>query len=197
MLTRRQMLGMAALLAGAVASGGLAGCGSSSADELAVRDAVTATMEPYVAEEPPSDAVAILGDATQAELREYGIDASEYVRRCLANLSYEVGDVTVDGDTATVGLSVTNLDVTAAMSAAASRFDAYADTDEAETAYEDGGEAALMAKLFDYLFEAMGSSAELVTTTVDVTCAKDEAGVWGCSFDDNPALKAAILGQAS
>lgn len=175
----------------------LAGCGGNSGDELAVRDVVTSTLEAYEADDVASGAQDLLGETTRSELAEYGIDADEYLSRCLANYSFEVGDVTVDGDTATVEVSVTNLDLDAAMSAATSRFEAYVDTDEAETTYEEGGERELMVKLFDYLFEAMESSADLVTNTVEVTCAKDEAGVWACSLGDNPALVKAILGQSA
>lgn len=197
MLTRH---GFGRLCAGAVGCAcllvalSLTGCGSG-ADEVAVRSAVEGRLGQLLSSPTADDVTTLVGQATATELSEYGIDRSDFVARCLARASFEVTDVSVDGDTATVTLDLTNADLSSAMQTAADRFSSYLDTDEAQASYDEGGEAALMATLFQYYYEAIDAAAD-TTQTVTLACMRGEDGSWTCDVAGSPALVAALVGNA-
>ena len=158
-------------------------CGNN--EEEAVREAVDAQMASFlnVAE---SDLVSQLDEESIATLQEYGVDAVEYYTHCFKNFSYEITDVTVDGDTATVTLNVTNANLGEALNAAGEDFGVFAASDEATELYQSEGEEALFAKLFEYLYARLDAEdVELVTTEAQLTLTKGEEGWTVDGFSDS------------
>jgi hypothetical protein len=66
-------------------------------------------------------------------------------------MEYEIGDIEVDGDTATAEVTISNPDLMGAMSAA--QDDLYAmDQDELAQIYADEGESGLVKKLMEFFY---------------------------------------------
>lgn len=181
-------------------------CGACASDESQAKDVVTALMEAYVVPVPdeegkePEDSAwpaEDFGDAATMEVLEgYDVSADEWRRHCLKNLSYEVGDATVDGDAATVSVTVTNASLSSAVAAAGADFATYAQTQEAEDAYAQGGRAALFNYLVDRLYAHLDANEAPVTTTVEVMLAKGDDG-WVADVAGNEAFFSALYGGSN
>lgn len=120
-------------------------------------------------------------DATIAKLDGFGIDGAEYHRHVLSHFSYEVDDVSVaeDGKTATASVSVTNAVLSDAITNAASDFEAWMLTDDMQPTLDSGGRAALVDKLFDYLYQRLDAEdATTATTEATVSLTKGDDGTW-------------------
>ncbi|MCI6273401.1 MAG: hypothetical protein MR611_01900 [Coriobacteriaceae bacterium] len=120
-------------------------------------------------------------DATTARLDEFGIDAGEYHAHLLSHFSYQMGDVSVaeDGKTATVTVSVTNATLSDAIAGAASDFEAWMLTDEMQATLDSGGRAALVDKLFDFLYQRLGAEdATCATADAMLSLTKGDDGRW-------------------
>lgn len=163
---------------------GIAACKS---DKDKVTDLVTRTMESYVvaaddAEPKKDDKDAVEptygDDATITQLTAYGVRDYEYHEHCFKNFSFEVGEATVDGDSATVAVTVTNQSLSAAADAAASDYEAWAETAESQQAYADSGRQGLLDKLIEFLYARLDANETPVTTSVNVTLSKDGDGNW-------------------
>ena len=174
------------------------GCKS---DKDKVTDLVTRTMESYVvATEDSADAKGDKDaveptygdDATLTQLSAYGVRDYEYHGHCFKNYSYEVGEAAVDGDSATVQVTVTNQSLAAAADAAASDYSAWADTEEAQQAYAQDGRQALLDKLVELLYARLDANESPVTTNVSVSLTKGEDGSW--SVDGTPEFFSALYG---
>lgn len=163
----------------------LASCSLFAGEEGAVRDAVDTTMGLFKSIED-SDAADFVDQSVIESLNAYGIDANEFLGHCFKHLAWEIGDVDVSGDTGTVALSVTNVDLGAALDRAGEQFEEFASTDEAQELFDTEGEGALVKKLFSFFYELV-DSGELETTTTDVTLEvfKNEDGAWEIDPDNN------------
>ena len=204
---RLVLVGIAAAAVVAVALGVAFALGAFRSDAERARDAVTALMESYVVPVPdeegnePDDAAWPAEDygdaATMETLGTYGVDADEWHRHCLKNLSYEVGEATVEGDAATVSVSVTNASLSAAAEAAGAEFSTFSSTQEAEDVYAQGGKAALFDNLVQRVYAHLDANESPVTTTVDVACAKGEDGAWTPQVSGNEAFFSALYGGSN
>lgn len=180
---------------------GIAACKS---DKDKVTDLVTRTMESYVvaaddAEPKKDDKDAVEptygDDATVTQLTAYGVRDYEYHEHCFKNYSFEVGEATVDGDSATVAVTVTNQSLSAAADAAASDYTAWAETDESQQAYADSGRQGLLDKLVEFLYARLDANETPVTTSVNVTLSKDGDGNW--SVNGTSDFFAALYGGSN
>lgn len=204
---RLVLVGIAAAAVVAVALGVAFALGAFRSDAERARDAVTALMESYVVPVPdeegnePDDAAWPAEDygdaATMEKLGTYGVDADEWHRHCLKNLSYEVGEATVEGDAATVSVSVTNASLSAAAEAAGAEFSTFSSTQEAEDVYAQGGKAALFDNLVQRVYAHLDANESPVTTTVDVACAKGEDGAWTPQVGGSEAFFSALYGGSN
>lgn len=201
---RLVLIGAAAAVVVVAALCVAAALGAFRSDAERARDAVSGLMESYVvpvADEDgnePEDAAWPAEDygdaATMDALARYGVDADEWHRHCLGNLSYEVGEGSAEGDAATVPVTITNASLSAAVEAAGADFASFSQTQEAEDTYAQGGRAALFAKLVDYVYAHLDANEGTVTTTVTVTCSKDDAGQWRPQVSGDAAFFSALYG---
>lgn len=180
-----------------------AALGVFRSDARRAADAVEELMASYVVPvadedgEEPDDAWPAddYGDAeTMEALERYGVSADEWHRHCLAHLEYEVGEASVEEDSATVPVTVTNASLAAALEAAGADFAAFAETSEAEDAYASGGRAELFSRLIEMVYEHLDANESPVTTTVGVTLTKDEDGVWVPEVSGDRGFFSALYG---
>lgn len=194
-LAKRVFLGVtAAALALSVCA-----CSGGAKEEDNVRTMVDNTMAIF--KNPTSENISeYIDDATASSLDQYGIDLSDFLGHAFKNLSYTIDEVTVDGDTANVKMTITNVNLDEAMDAALAEFDKWTDTDEAAKTYSDGGEEALYQKLFDMLYAQIDTLGDGGTKTTEATLylAKQDDGTWDITNDaDNQEFYAAIYGGAT
>ena len=150
--------------------------------------------------EEPEDAAWPADDygdaATMEALGRFGVDADEWRRHCLGNLTYEVGEAQADSaaGTATVDVTLTNASLSSAVSSAGSDFSAFSQTADAEAAYAQGGRAALFSHLVDSVYAHLDANESPVTTTVQVSCVRDDEGAWIPQVAGDAAFFSALYG---
>ena len=178
---RRRLAGILCTVVAVVALLGTLGC-KSEAD--GVKDIVSKQLDAYTAfalgEEPKEgEPQPVFDDDDTAQvLSGYGIDVDEYHRHLYKNFSYKIDDATVDGDSATVSVDVTNASLDAALSAASADYSAWQETDEAQSAYADMGHQALLEELMQFLYQHLDANESPETTTVDIHLSKADNGAW-------------------
>ena len=181
---------VAACAVAACAALGLCACGPS--EEEAIRDALAAELD-QIAQTPTEDEMREALGGTYDELVAYGIEPSELYAALYSRFEYEMGDVSVDGDTATVTLSVTNVDVGEALS----NFERYAMewmySEEALEIVMTQGEDAYVAAGMRLLVDALSDEGlGTVTEDVSIELRRDSDGSWRLADEDEAAR--ALLG---
>ena len=114
-----------------------------------------------------------LESGSSSELDQLGITADEFADAYLDGYAYEVGDVTVDGDTASVEVSVTIKLYADIMAAFQDEFDAWAASVDTTTMTEDEAYRQAGAMMLDVI-----AAAEPKTTEATLTFTQDSGGVW-------------------
>lgn len=181
-----------------------AALGAFKSDAERARESVERLMESYVVpveneegevENASSWPADDYGDAATMEaLEPYGVDPEQWRRHCLAGMSYEVGDAVVEGEAATVGLTVTNASLSAAVEGAGTDFTAFQETQEAVDLYAQGGKAALFTRLVEGVYARLDADEQPVVTTVSVSCVKSEDGSWQPQVSGDAAFFSALYG---
>lgn len=104
---KRLWMALAAGVAALVMALTLVGCGPS--DEEAIKKAVDSEMGVIV--NPDEETISTLAEEASAGsdgvLTTMGIDSTELVKSWIDGFAYEVGEITVNGDTATAAVNVT------------------------------------------------------------------------------------------
>lgn len=104
---KRLWMALAAGVAALVMALTLVGCGPS--DEEAIKKAVDSEMGVIV--NPDEETISTLAEEASAgsagALTTMGIDSTELVKSWIDGFAYEVGEITVDGDTATAAVNIT------------------------------------------------------------------------------------------
>jgi len=103
-LDRRLKIVMVAVLA-AILGMTIVGCSGKSSEDV-IREGVTQQLEEV--KDFDDETIKSLSSATAVDLSEWGIDIEEFCRTWLSDYDYKVEDVVVDGDDATVKVSITN-----------------------------------------------------------------------------------------
>lgn len=155
----------------------LGGC-SSANPEQAIRDDLTATLD-EVKNVDDATIEELMGSVDTSQLESYGIDGTEFARSLLDGFDYSIGDITVDGDTATAQVSIT----------CKSAMDLYDELENMMTELSEdpdilsllSDEGAFNARLGELLMEAMDSlepstkDLELTYTNADGTWTMDSS----------------------
>lgn len=171
---------------------GLTGCdlGRPSDEEL-IRAAVTQVLDSL--KDPTEESLSRYVAADDiATLAEHGIDPYEYLGHALARFDYTIDDVTVDGDTARADLTVTNVDLGAAMEAATAWLEDNPDEYE-DTLGDDDALDQVIQLLLDRLYEEIDRSDDLVSSSVTITFTKVD-DVWQVDEDSMDGIVSALYG---
>ena len=126
------------------------------------------------------------------ELLAAGIDPVTVYGAMFANLSYAVGDIQVDGDTAQVALQVTNKDMTSVMQNYTAMLVNELSTQAGRDALAALDQTALTKHLSEVLVQCLQNpETPLVTSDLELAYVK-EGSTW--RLEDSAALTAALLG---
>ena len=170
--------GLVAIVAAATIAFGavaLTGCGQS--DEEVIKAALTEALDEVKnADDETIEAMLESTDeSTINTFEEYGLDMKEYMKAYLSGFDYTVGDITVDGDTATAEVVLT-CKTTSTMNTAAQNID-YSSVESLDQV------GALL----------MNAVENAGTTEVPVTLELVKTdGTWGPSDTFDSAISAAI-----
>lgn len=158
---------------------GLTACGGPSDEEL-IKQTLTADLDAIKTVD--EDTVkSMMGDSAVSEMETYGIDAFAFYTNCVKQFSYDNVDVTVDGDSATATLDVTNVDIEKVMTSWANDVSAYVTSQEAIDDYNNLGENGMMQKMLQQLTNALGASdAPTKTSSMSIDFTKGDDG-WDLS----------------
>ena len=207
MRDRRPLIIVTAAVVVAAALGAAFALGVFRSDAERATGAVTELMDSYTVPvagedgEEPEDAAwpaADYGDAATMELlQKFGVNADEWHRHCFGNFSYEMGEAVVEGDSATVNVTVTNASLASAVNAAGADFTSFSATQESQDTYAQGGKAALFGYLVQRVYAHLDANESPVTTTVGVPCAKGEDGSWEPQVSGNETFFSALYGGSN
>lgn len=158
---------------------GLTACGGPSDEEL-IKQTLTADLDAIKTVD--EDTVkSMMGDSAVSEMETYGIDAFAFYTNCVKRFSYDNVDVTVDGDSATATLDVTNVDIEKVLTSWANDVSAYVTSQEAIDDYNNLGENGMMQKMLQQLTDALGASdAPTKTSSMSIDFTKGDDG-WDLS----------------
>jgi len=174
-------------------------CSSGPKAEEVVRSTVDNTFAIF---KNPSqeDITQYVDEDTASQLTQYGIDLEEFLSYAFKHLDYTINDVTVDGDKATVALTVKNVNLDTAMDDALEAFDAWTNTDEAIDVYSSEGEDGLYKKLFELLYtsiDELAASGNIVSTDTTLYLETQEDGSWDVTESGNEDFYSSLYGGAS
>lgn len=178
----------AALLVLAIA---LAGCSSGPSDEEVIRQGVSEELAAIKAGD--DELISSVEEDAGEDLKTLGIDARDFMSAYLDGFDYSVGDVKVDGDSATVHLSITCRSMGEATEAFMGAYgDALAnalanakDLTDTDALYELAGKT---------LLESL-SATQPKTVECDVQCQKDSDGNWSYADGVSEQMSELFLSQ--
>lgn len=179
---------LAATLALALTSTlGLAACGGPKPEEV-IKQQVKLELD--AVKQADADSIkAVLGEDEWDSLSSQGMDVEQFYNACVKHFSYEDPAVAVDGDSATVTVNVTNVDLVQVFEAWTADALNYAGTEEAQNDLATLGEDGIASKLFEKLYAALGADdAPLKTADVQIDFAKDSDGSWNPSDSSQLAM---------
>lgn len=178
-IARRALALVCTAALAAIPALGLSACGGPSDEEL-IKQTLTADLDAIKTVD--EDTVkSMMGDSAVSEMETYGIDAFAFYTNCVKRFSYDNVDVTVDGDSATATLDVTNVDIEKVMTSWANDVSAYVTSQEAIDDYNNLGENGMMQKMLQQLTDALGASdAPTKTSSMSIDFTKGDDG-WDLS----------------
>ena len=164
----------------------LGGCGGASAEDLIRQD-----LENYMGELDTANDAFVEGLEASAgeDLDQLGITSDEFADAYLDGFGYEIGDITVDGDTATAELTITIKSYSDIMTTFQNNFYDWAYSADAS---DLSNESAIMEKAGEMLIDAV-NSVEPTSTTVDVTYTKNSDGDWEMDSSAEVDLSSVVM----
>lgn len=174
-------------------------------EEAAIKAAISDVFEAF--KNPSEENISPYLELAKAEntavadmldtFEQYDLDIYETFGHLFANFDYKINDVSVNGDTADVNMTLTNCDMSAAIEYLVDQLE----TDE-EFGNEffkkagTGDESGALRLYYDKLFEYMDDSSHTVTNDVTIQLTKKD-GEWNISDENIANLVAGIYGGFS
>lgn len=163
----------------------LAGCGGASAEDL-----IRENIESYMGEIDGANEEFVAGLEASAgeDLEQLGLSADEFAAAYLDGYGYEIGDITVDGETATAEITITVKSYSDIMTTFQNDFYEWAYSVDAssvtqEDIYQQAGQMLLDAT----------NSAEPVSTTVEVGYTQNSDGDWEMDSSSQTELASVVM----
>lgn len=115
--------------------------------------------------------------STLDEFEKYGIDPYEFMGHAFKHFDYEIKDVQVDGDKATVKLSVTNVSLQDAINTATEELQQEVQDDPTAFSTYQTDQKAYLQAFFDKIYDALDNATDTTTTDTELTLTKKD-GTW-------------------
>lgn len=176
---------------------GLGGCAN---EEQAIKDELTAEFDAL--KNPTKDNLdkylgsSLDDDSNFKQLESYGIDPYEFLGHFFKHFDYQIGDIKVDGKTATVSVTLTNVNVVDVVNQASSEYQSTKTQDELVALYNQGGEDAIVQDLFKLVYDKLDSATDTTSTDVTLSLTKGDDG-WTVDSSSQEELLGAMFGGAS
>lgn len=189
--SKRYLVGAAIALALACPALALSGCAGSGGAQEALTDGIERDMEQLTSLTSDEAADLFASDYT-TDLQNAGVDPASVYGPLFSDLVYSVDSVEVDGDRATVGLTVTNKDLTTALQNYTATVTNELTTQAGRDALATLSDADLTRHLADVLVQCVeDASLGDVSTSVELTYVRS-GGSW--ELEDDAELVSALLG---
>ena len=188
-LTKKVTKLLAAALMATLLAVGLTACGGKSNEDV-IREGVTAdfaSVKNFDADSP-SEAFGDLSSITEFE--QFGITPQEFLGSWLKGFDYKIGDITVDGDNATVKASVTIKSFGDAMTSFQDKVTELSKDPD----IQGMSQSEAYEKMGGILMECI-DEAPLTTTDVELPYVLNN-NEWGPGADFNSKLGGALYGDA-
>ncbi len=176
---------------------GLTGCSNDKeviqkglTDELeALKNPTEENLKEYLGDE-------LENDANFKELAEYGLDPYEMMGHLFKHFDYKIGDITVNGDTATAKVTVTNVKLDEIMANLETSYMNSKSQEEIAEIYSNGGREALYKDLFKKLYEDLDKSTDTKDTELTLSLTKKD-NEWSVDDSSEDELVSAAFGGAN
>lgn len=167
---------------------GISGCSTTVQEDpsTTVKNALSASLD-GIKSPDSSEIETIIGSDTYTELQKYGVDPQTFYQSLVSRFSYEIKDVSVDssGNTATVTVSATNIDVQQVFSSWMTEFEAYATSSDGLALIMSGDSDSLVKQAMQMLETDLAKTDNPTKTAdVTVTMTKGSDGTWKLDNDD-------------
>lgn len=167
----------------------VSGC---SNDEQVIREGIDSEMSVFV--NPTSENLKeVLGETDYAslntELSTYGTTIDELMQHIFSGMTYQIGDISVNGDTATAHVSVTMKDASDVMDNVYSSSDEQA---ELQQIYADQGMTAAYQAIWQEFYKQLDATTATTTTDVDLTLTKTD-DTWTVDDDSSDAFVESLM----
>lgn len=173
----------------------IVGCSGGQSDEQAIKAELD--KELGMLKNPTEENLkALLGDKISQldQIKAMGVDPIELIQHMFAKFDYSVGDVKVDGDTATAKLTLTNVDLQSVMNDVQSNMTSDSEFMAKVTEAASSGD---MTKVYPLVFEKMyagiDASDKLVTSDVEMKLDKKD-GQWTVNEDNMSDIVSSMYG---
>ncbi len=170
---------------------GLNGCGKN--DEELIRASVSEVMDVF--KNPTKENLQKFVNEDEMDLstlEEYDIDIYEFLGHSFKHFDYKVNKVTVDGDTASADLTLTNADLGSVVEDATAEMTEHID-EYADVINGDNGRNEFMKIFFNKIYEKLDASEETVSTDATLRLNKVD-GEWEVDDSSMDAVVSAMYG---
>ena len=163
----------------------LAGCGGASAEDL-----IRENIESYMGEIDGANEEFVAGLEASAgeDLEQLGLSADEFAAAYLDGYGYEIGDITVDGETATAEITITIKSYSDIMTTFQNDFYEWAYSVDVSSVTQDD----IYQQAGQMLLDAT-TNAEPVSTTVEVGYTQNSDGDWEMDSSSQTELSSVVM----
>lgn len=170
---------------------GLNGCGKN--DEELIRASVSEVMDVF--KNPTKENLQKFVNEDEMDLstlEEYDIDIYEFLGHSFKHFDYKINEVTVDGDTASADLTLTNADLGSVVEDATAEITEHID-EYADVINGDNGRNEFMKIFFNKIYEKLDASEETVSTDATLRLNKVD-GEWEVDDSSIDTVVSAMYG---
>ena len=183
------MVAMGFLLAFGVCFG-MSACGGES-EEKVVQGQIDADLDKFKSLDE-DEIKELIGD--DQVFVDADIDPVDFYKALFGKFDYVDNGVELDGDTGTVKLTVTYLDIDSAVMTLTDDVFGYLASDEIETDITEKGESYALNHIFSIIVDDL-NGIETKTHDVELPISKDKDGNWGIDLTDEKVVKSLLGGE--
>lgn len=180
-ILKKVVFGVMACVLSLGVAGGLSACGGNA--EQVIRDGIDSELSAF--KNPTKENLSKYVDedsSSISQIKSLGVDPYEFLGHVFDKFDYEIGDIKVDGDTATAVVTVKNVDVASALEETSDYFKSSDNAAELMEIYQSDGETGLYKKFFSQFYEFVDAKEDTVSTDVTIHLTKKD-NTW--SIDDD------------